>query len=173
MYINNKRFLKHDAERFEAYLDSVADGKSKISGAALLPHILLAKAVASPSSRHIRSGSSSVAGSLRARIAKREAQIIDAQWDAMIARLRSAGTMDNCLATCDVSGSMGSVYRPANMHNTKPDPILPAVALSMTLAQLAKPPFSNIFVTFSGKPEIVRLLEGAGLAANSLFSLPY
>ncbi len=53
------------------------------------------------------------------------------------------------------------------MHNTKPDPILPAVALSMTLAQLAKPPSSNIFVTFSAKPEIVRLLEGAGLAANA------
>ncbi len=161
MYINSKRFLKHDTERFEAYLDSVADGKSKISGATLLPHMLLAKAVASPSLRHIRSGS------LRARIAKRETQVIDAQWDAMIARLRSAGTLDNCLAICDVSGSMGSIYRPANTHNTKPDPILPAVALSMTLAQLAKPPFSNIFVTFSAKPEIVRLLEGAGLAANA------
>jgi len=164
MHVNSKHFLNHDAERFEAYLDSLADGTTKISGATLLPHILLAKAVASPSSRHIRGRSSSVADSLLAHIAKREAQVIDAQWDAMIARLRSTGTLDNCLAICDVSGSMGSFHMP---HNTEPDPILPAVALSMTLAQLAKPPFSNIFVTFSGRPEIVTLLEGAGLAANA------
>jgi len=37
----------------------------------------------------------------------------------------------------------------------------------MTLAQLAKPPFANIFVTFSSDPELVTIQEGAGLAANA------
>ena len=164
MHINSKHFLKHDAERFEAYLDSVADGKAKISGATLLPHDLLAKAVKLEYD-HVYGRSST----LRARIAKREAQVIDAQWDAMVARLHSAGTLDNCLAICDVSDSMGTMYMVAtDPHNTSgPFPILPAVALSMTLAQLAKPPFSNTFITFSATPEIVTLQEGAGLGANA------
>lgn len=162
MHINSKHFLKHDAERFEAYLDSVADGKAKISGATLLPHELLAKALASLNSEYTKGGL------LRTRIAKREAQVINAQWDAMIARLRCAGTLDNCLAICDVSGSMGDIYTAADSHDTRPLPILPAIALSMTLAQLAKPPFSNIFVTFSAQPEIVTLQQGAGLASNAM-----
>ena len=167
MHNNSKHFLKHDAERFEAYLDNVADGKAKISGATLLPHELLSKAVASLNSEYNRGGSSAVP-TLRMRIAKREAQVMNAQWDAMIVRLRSAGTLDNCLAVCDVSGSMGSIYAAADdPDNSRPLPILPAVALSMTLAQLAKPPFSNIFITFSSKPEIATLQEGAGLAANA------
>jgi len=37
----------------------------------------------------------------------------------------------------------------------------------MTLAQLAKPPFANIFVTFSSDPALVTIQEGAGLAANA------
>ncbi len=166
MHINSKHFFKHDAVQFEAYLDSVADGRAKISGATLLPHELLAKAIASLNTEYIKGGSSA-APTLRTRIAKREAQVINAQWDAMIARLRSAGMLDNCLAICDVSGSMGSIFMPLDLHDTRPSPILPAVALSMTLAQLAKPPFSNIFITFSARPEIVTLQEGAGLAGNA------
>jgi Domain of unknown function (DUF2828) len=158
MNINSRHFIKHDTERFEAYLDSVAEGKAKISGATLLPHELLTKALLPRRFEHKE------APMLRARIAKREAQVVDAQWDTMIARLRDAGTLDNCLAVCDVSGSMG------NLDWLVPgvtQPILPAVALSMVLAQLAKPPFANLFVTFSADPEIVTLREGAGLAANA------
>ncbi|KAH9975635.1 hypothetical protein BJV74DRAFT_967795 [Russula compacta] len=165
MHINSKHFIKHDTERFEAYLDSVADGKAKISGATLLPHELLRKAITPLSSRHqiSRQSEFSVVTALHARIAKREAQVIDAQWDAMIARLRGAGTLDNCLAICDVSGSMGDIY----WTKSETPPILPAVALSLTLAQLAKPPFANVFVTFSADPQIVTLREGAGLAAHA------
>jgi len=82
----------------------------------------------------------------------------------MIARLRGAGTLDNCLALCDVSGSMGDIYW---LYGTETRPILPPLALSMTLAQLAKPPFANIFVTFSSDPALVTIQEGAGLAANA------
>jgi len=113
MHINGKHFIKHDTEQFEAYLDSVAEGKAKISGVTLLPHELLAKALA-PLNFEYREGKPSkpsLGSALRARNAKREVQVIDAQWDAMIARLCSAGTLDNCLALCDVSGSMGEALR--------------------------------------------------------------
>ena len=169
MHINSKHFIKHDGERFGAYLDRVAEGKAKISGGTLLPHKLLVKAIA-PLRFEFECGNEgtvpSAATAIRARIAKLEAQVVDAQWDAMIARLRSAGTLDNCLAICDVSGSMG--YLIGNGPLTLPvDPIFPAVALSMTVAQLAKPPFANIFIPFSENPEIFMLQEGAGLAANA------
>jgi Domain of unknown function (DUF2828) len=162
MHINSKHFIKQDGERFNAYLVSIAQGNAKISGATLLPHELLAKAIAPFSFEQKDKGDMSYAAAIRLRIAKLEAQVVSAQWHAMIARLRSAGTLDNCLAICDVSGSMGDIYQAWS----RTDPILPAVALSMTLAQLAKPPFANIFITFSADPKIVMLEEGAGLAAN-------
>ncbi len=163
MHINSKHFLKNDSERFDAYLDSVTEGKVKISGATLLPHQLVAKAIAQTMNESTSTRAKSAPSAFRVRLAKREAQVANAQWNAMVARLREAGTLDNCLAVCDVSGSMGDIYR------SSPDrtpPILPAVALSMVLAQLAKPPFANVFVTFSADPEIVTLQEDAGVAAN-------
>jgi hypothetical protein len=164
MHIDSKHFIKHDGERFDAYLVSVAKGKAKISGGTLLPHELLAKAIAPLGFKQRGKGElSSVAAAIRMRIATLEAQVISAQWDAMTARLRSVGTLDNCLAICDVSGSMGNIYQAWS----RTDPILPAVALSMTLAQLAKPPIANIFITFSANPEIVMLGEGVGLATNA------
>ena len=37
------------------------------------------------------------------------------------------------------------------------EPIFPAVALSMVLAQVARPPFANTFITFSANPQLVQL----------------
>lgn len=162
MHINSKNFFKRDGQRFDAYLESVAEGKVQISGATLLPHELVAKAIApivrTPRTPYIRS----ITTGFRARVVRREAQVVDAQWNTMLARLREAGTLDNSLAVCDVSGSMGDIY----WQDTETQPILPAVALSMVLAQLAKPPFANMFITFSAKPKVVTLQEGVGVAAN-------
>lgn len=38
-----------------------------------------------------------------------------------------------------------------------PSPITPAIALSLILTQLAKPPFNNGFITFSFNPQFVTL----------------
>jgi hypothetical protein len=157
MHINSKNFFKHDGQRFDAFLESVTEGKVQISGATLLPHELVAKAIA-PTDR-----SPVLSNVFRAHVAKREAQVVEAQWNAMLARLREAGTLDNSLAICDVSGSMG---RPYWSSGWRTDPILPAVALSMVLAQLAKPPFANTFISFSADPQIVTLQAGVGIAAN-------
>ena len=73
--------------------------------------------------------------------------------------------LDNCLALCDVLGSIGDIYW---FYGPETRPILPALALSMTLAQLAKPPFANVFVTFSSDPALVTIQEGAGLAAKAM-----
>ncbi|KAH9002791.1 hypothetical protein EDB86DRAFT_3063296 [Lactarius hatsudake] len=170
MHVNSKNFFKHDGQRFDAYLENVAEGKVQISGATLLPHELVAKAIAPTVHERMRTCVRSVPTGVRARVARREAQVVDAQWNTMLARLREAGTLDNSLAVCDVSGSMGDIY----WQDPETQPILPAVALSMVLAQLAKPPFANVFITFSAKPEanvaaMVRSSWGSNTNLHAVF----
>lgn len=153
---NLPHFYKRDTQRLEQYLTDVESGKAKISGATLLPHALLVDALTCgddmdwipdpklPSFKHFKS-----------RLAATKIRGIEAQWKVMVDRVRDAGTLDNCLAVCDVSGSMGCIW---NAHGTKNvDPIIPAIALTLVLSELAKPPFANAFVTFSAEPEFLKV----------------
>jgi hypothetical protein len=101
---------------------------------------------------------------VKAKLAAAEIRVVEAQWKTLIDRLRESGTLDNSLAICDVSGSMGSIY--ASYDPKRPMPILPAVSLSLVLAQLAKPPFDNGFITFSATPQFIQLSANDGLASN-------
>ncbi|KAF8522189.1 hypothetical protein BU17DRAFT_45135 [Hysterangium stoloniferum] len=132
MHINKKLFSTHDPERFSQYLLDVAVGKKKISGATLLPNEMLREAY-------------------RLMGNKIESQVINAQWKTMVERVKESGKLDNAIAVCDVSGSMG--YLSASTSATAP--IFPSVALSLLLAQMAQPPWANTFITFSQTPEIV------------------
>ncbi|KAF9515200.1 hypothetical protein BS47DRAFT_1342097 [Hydnum rufescens UP504] len=131
-------FFKHDEERFKKYLADVSSGKKSISGATLGPHELLHEVMS------IRTNDP----------AEREMNetVINSQFNALIDRLRESGSLDNCLALCDVSGSMGSFG-----YSSAKDPIYPAVALSIVVAKLARPPFQNTFITFSQSPELIQL----------------
>jgi hypothetical protein len=96
------------------------------------------------------------------------AQVVDAQWGTMIVRLHNAGTLVNSLASCITSGPMNYIDW---LCPGETQPTLPVVALSMMLTQLAKLPFTNVFVMFSVDPEIVVLQEGVGLAANTMVTV--
>ncbi|KDQ07191.1 hypothetical protein BOTBODRAFT_39027 [Botryobasidium botryosum FD-172 SS1] len=163
---NNKSiFFAHDAERFTKYLLDVTQGKKKISGATLFPHELLAEAFQCENVH----GSGTVEAEVQKKLAEANKTVIEEQWKTMVARLREAGTLDNCLAVADVSGSMGSLhYPPVQGKKRHYEPIWPCVALSMLLAQLARPPFQNTFITFSAMPELVTLDADAGLVENAL-----
>ncbi|PPQ64178.1 hypothetical protein CVT24_008553 [Panaeolus cyanescens] len=137
---NVDRFMKHDPEGFEKYLLSVESGKKGISGATLMPHELVAEVM-----RAGRSGKQ--VDSIKARVA-------DAQWKTLVNNLCEAGKLDNCLAVCDVSGSMGSL---GYYDKRSVQPILPAVALSLIIASVAKPPFNGGFITFSSNPQFVQV----------------
>ncbi|KAH9166119.1 hypothetical protein EDB89DRAFT_1910956 [Lactarius sanguifluus] len=141
-------FFKHDDQRFDALPGERGEGKVQISERRSLPHELVAKAIAPTVHYQMRPW-------FRARVARREAQVADAQWNAMLARLREAGTLDNSLAVCDVSGSMGEIYWQGPRDAAHP---LPPWRSRWCVAQLAKPPFAN--------PEVVTLQEGVGVAAN-------
>ncbi|KAI0057785.1 hypothetical protein BV25DRAFT_1830699 [Artomyces pyxidatus] len=159
---NNERFFKHDPERFAQYIMDVESGKTTISGATLMPHELVRKAVLAQSSLQATGGTALevLRRQAQRKLMEMQMQVLEAQWATLIARLRAAGTLDNSIAICDVSGSMGYIGGDAT------DPIHPAIALSYILAQVARPPFANTFITFSAHPEVVVLDPARGLGEN-------
>jgi Domain of unknown function (DUF2828) len=133
----------------------VASGKRTISGGTLLPHSLLKEALAANAMK--KKGVDPVV--------QADIRVIEAQWKTMVEKLRQSGTLDNCMAVCDVSGSMGSLSSQA--HDDQVRPILPAVALSIVLAQVSREPWANSFITFSARPQIVKLDPTAGLVETA------
>ena len=159
---SKKLFFEHDCERFKAYLLDVAKGKKSIAGGTLLPNELLGEAVALETALKTNGEDPEL---------RMHLQVAEGQWNSLVAKLRESGALGNCLAICDVSGSMGSIesYHYANPAYTRAykssynDPIYPAVALSILVAQMAKPPFQNTFITFSANPEVVTIDPTKGL----------
>ncbi|KIJ13342.1 hypothetical protein PAXINDRAFT_81425 [Paxillus involutus ATCC 200175] len=170
MHTNKGKFFTHDAERFLSYLTDVESGEKQISGATLLPHLLVMQAVEfAPAQRETPTWDGFekrevdlIGDAMRERkrkLGETQARVVDAQWATLLARLREAGELDNCIAVCDVSGSMGSIWKPT-LPGKSPfevDPIWPALSLSLVLARLAKPPFADSFITFSSQPRVVVL----------------
>ncbi|KAF8805204.1 hypothetical protein BYT27DRAFT_7234324 [Phlegmacium glaucopus] len=160
---NSSHFYSHDPKGFEQYIVKVETGKKSISGATMLPHELVAQILALKNG--VSSGGrgkktkklSTIPAVIEARktLIENETRVIEAQWKTLIESLREAGSLDNCMAICDVSGSMGNIGAKYDKNNVAP--IFPAVALSLVLASLAKPPFNAGFITFSYRPEFLRV----------------
>ncbi|KAJ7614158.1 hypothetical protein FB45DRAFT_262667 [Roridomyces roridus] len=158
---NEERFFRHDPEGFQQHLISLERERS-ISCTTLQPHELLQQLAA------LKSKYTEYPELKKHRKARLEAnrRVIDAQWEVVVERLRRSGTIENSIAVCDVSGSMGSLLPTGNLWSIKDlesSPIFPAVSLSLLLAQLSKPPFDAGFITFSQNPRLVRVDMGKGL----------
>ncbi|KAF9130216.1 hypothetical protein BG015_004039 [Linnemannia schmuckeri] len=130
---NKERFEAHDKERFTEYLGSVSKGETTIASQALLPHQLVTEAtnLLSVDREELR------------------VKTVEAQWKSYVDRLAASGTMDSTIAICDVSGSMSG------------EPMEVAIALSLLLAQLSRPPFNRVVLTFSADPSIHIIKEGS------------
>ncbi|XP_072983588.1 uncharacterized protein [Typha latifolia] len=126
-------FTKHDEERFHDYLEKVKKGKAKIAAGALLPHEILAAAYR---------GEDDVVAEL--------------QWQRLIADVSGKCKLSNCIAVCDVSGSMTGT------------PMEVCVALGMLISELSEEPWKGRVITFSEKPEI-HLIEGNSIAEKMSF----
>ncbi|KAG7452469.1 uncharacterized protein BT62DRAFT_879605 [Guyanagaster necrorhizus] len=148
---NSERFFKHDPEGFQDYMIEVESGKKTISGATLMPNEILHQIVAHSADRGASEKYPKLA-EFKKTIAENKVRVAEAQWNTLISRLRESGSIDNAIALCDVSGSMGSFQ-----HSDAKDPILPALALSLVLSKLSKAPFNDGFITFSRRPEFIRL----------------
>ncbi|CAE6398994.1 unnamed protein product [Rhizoctonia solani] len=161
---NKANFFKHDEKRLTNYLADVAMGKSSISGATLLPHQLLIEALkAAPSSNvggKAKSPEKAVEQEIQRRLEETNKKVIEAQWNSLIERMKESGALESSLGLVDVSGSMGSIHRPPPKASGSVQPIFPAVSLGLVLAALAKPPFNNMFITFSASPELLTVPPG-------------
>lgn len=169
MHKNSLAFYSHDREGFEKYLTAVETGRKVISGATLMPHDLLNDAIACyKDTLHTPFSDRPNIRDLKKQISETRIRVIDAQWATMINRLRQSGSVDNAIAICDVSGSMGTFYDAGRRRKDGfVHPIFPALSLSMVLAQLAKPPFANCFITFSQTPQLVQFNPSESLTTTA------
>jgi hypothetical protein len=167
MKANSERFITHNPEGFEKYLTDVESGTKSISGATLMPHMLVAsvmefdQALRAAASSGDKKTKASMLAQVKAKLAESQLRVFDAQWKTLVGRLRESGALEGALAVCDVSGSMGSIHDKPTKDYTPP--VLPAVALSLVLAQLAKPPFAGGFISFSATPQFETVDVDAGL----------
>ncbi|KAH6798016.1 Uncharacterized conserved protein UCP015417 [Perilla frutescens var. hirtella] len=133
MKMYKELFLKHDQERFEEYLYRVKSGEAKIAAGALLPHQIIAAL-------------DDVDGG----------QVAELQWKRMVDDMAKIGKLNNCLAICDVSGSMYGI------------PMEVSVALGMLVSELSEEPWKGKLITFSQNPKL-QIVEGESLKAKKLF----
>ncbi|KAM0563184.1 hypothetical protein ACHAPJ_000900 [Fusarium lateritium] len=146
----SKLFIEKDPERFDKYLDKVAEGKANISGATLMPSTLIRQV------RDIGNTSSQTMQSpdllLKKKVAEIEAKVIDGQWNTLVQRIKDSGSLESSMAVCDVSGSMFGPVFP-----DKTNPLDAAIGLSLLIAEVTKPPFSGTFITFSQNPTVEKV----------------
>ena len=126
-------FLKHDGERFAEYLGKVKTGTAKIAAGALLPHEIIAGLNDSD-----------------------KGEVSELQWKKMVDDMTKKGTLNNCLAICDVSGSMDGV------------PMEVSVALGVLVSELSDEPWRGKLITFSANPEL-QMVEGETLKDKTEF----
>jgi hypothetical protein len=154
---NTDSFFKHDPDWFQRYLIQVESGRKKISGATLLPHELIAEAFVLSCNVSSDPNSAKFPALMEAwkLLSETKLRAVEAQWKTLIQRLRKSGSLENAIAICDVSGSMGSISQKLNKRVVLP--IFPSVALSLVLAHLGQPLFNGGFITFSANPQFVQL----------------
>lgn len=128
--LNARIFEKRDPERFQSFLQKLLKRKGSVNVGALQPHELLKKAIKPSSSM--------------------EKMLAQAQWRSLVTQVRSSGCLSNCIAVCDVSGSM--LCRAASGGTSLLDV---AIAMSLLLAQVAEAPHQ--LITFSEEPRLVTL----------------
>ncbi|KAK9289009.1 hypothetical protein L1049_017480 [Liquidambar formosana] len=126
-------FLKHDNKRFQGYLDDVKSGNAKIAAGALLPHDIIA------SLKDADGG-----------------KVAELQWARMVDDVAKKGKLKNCIAVCDVSGSMNGT------------PMEVCVALGLLISELSEDPWKGKVITFSKNPQLHKV-EGDSLLSKTQF----
>lgn len=157
MHRNSANFYKHAENEFLKYMEAVTKGKRTISGATLQPHELVAvvwKII------HEYLWDIPVPGGdkkLKKALMDLEAGRANAQWKTLVESIRNSAadneksSLGEAIAVCDVSGSMGSTF------NSPVIPMYASIGLSILLAELAKPPFTNAMISFTDVAQVVNL----------------
>ncbi|QDS77054.1 hypothetical protein FKW77_006939 [Venturia effusa] len=139
---HHKTFVRKDEVHFNEYLDKVASGSAKISGAILLPSLLVRKVK--------ETGRSRKNGSVVQEAA--EARVAEGQWASMVKRIKESGSISSSIAVCDVSGSMDCIT-----FSDGTTPLDSAIGLSLLLAEVVDGPFGGHVITFESQPTILEV----------------
>ncbi|KAL1221676.1 hypothetical protein V5N11_009186 [Cardamine amara subsp. amara] len=126
-------FFKHDKERFLEYLEDARSGKTTIAAGAVFPHEIIQDLDDED-----------------------DGQVAELQWKRMVDDLKKKGSLTNCIAISDVSGSMTGT------------PMEVAVALGLLVSELSEEPWRGKLITFSENPEL-QSVEGDDLSSKTEF----
>ena len=140
MHNYGSAFAKHDYERFNAYLQSVKKGETKINASVLYPYDLVEEYLNVNYYDGMRCGDTSVA--------RHENAVVEAQWKALPNYIKEGL---NIVAMADVSGSMCG------------RPMASSIGLSIYLAQHNIGAYRNQYMTFTDNPHFINLCEGCSL----------
>ncbi|KAK8887993.1 hypothetical protein M9Y10_039053 [Tritrichomonas musculus] len=127
MKMYRKAFGKHDSDRFQQYLSDVANGQKKINASTLYPYDIV---------REIFSNNSD------------DTKSLDLQWNSLPNYMDDCNDTQ-CMVLADVSGSMFS--------GSSIPPIYVSISLAIYFAERMKGQFNGYFMTFTGKPKLVKL----------------
>ncbi|VVA21449.1 PREDICTED: LOW QUALITY PROTEIN [Prunus dulcis] len=136
-------------ERFSKYLEDVKAGKSKIAAGALLPHEIIAQLNIGLYDHYSFESEPNENGDV-------DDQVAELQWKRMVDDMLKQGNMNNCLAVCDVSASMGGT------------PMEVSVALGLLVSELSEEPLEGKVITFSQNPQL-HLIKGDDLSSKCKF----
>ncbi|CAK9232270.1 unnamed protein product [Sphagnum troendelagicum] len=131
-------FEKKDPERFKKFLEDVTAGRAKLAAGALLPHQIVQEAVEKEDQGE--------AG-----------KVSELQWKRLVEDMKKQGSLSNCMAVCDVSGSMAGV------------PMEVCIALGLLVSDLCEQPWKNHIMTFSSQPQL-HLVKGETIAERHRFT---
>jgi hypothetical protein len=133
---NKNAFKNHDEARYAQHVLDAAEGKEgkKIQAATLKPHEIVGKCMGGMGYHAPDSEANEL-----------DQQVLEAQWLNYTESIKKAGSLDNCIAVADVSGSMSGL------------PMQCSIALSLLVATVSRPPFNKTFITFSERPEFIVL----------------
>ncbi|KAF7197324.1 hypothetical protein HII31_01375 [Pseudocercospora fuligena] len=145
-------FIKKDFDHFDSYLDDVARGSASISGAVLLPSTLVASVLRGASGTSATRPLNDKNPVLVTKMKDMQQKSMNGQWNTLVQRIKDSGTLESSIAVCDVSGSM---FGPKFADGTLP--VDSAIGLSLLIAEVTKPPFGGALITFSERPQVVRV----------------
>ncbi|GAN04138.1 conserved hypothetical protein [Mucor ambiguus] len=166
---NIGNFFKHAPDAVVDYMSEVARGAKKVSGATLGPNELVYRACNSDLPKSLMKVLKSQPD-LSEKFMTSQEHLVNGQWDTLIKSIRDTSLLavdkeegdgktkkkkvdlGECLAICDVSGSMMcGGDKPQNQ------PMFAAIGLSLVITNLAKRPFNGAVVTFTDRPQAFKV----------------
>ncbi|KAI9486806.1 MAG: hypothetical protein EXX96DRAFT_550677 [Benjaminiella poitrasii] len=163
---NIRLFFKHTPDKVIKYMEKVSMGKKKVSGATLGPHELVYRARTDGIDEKMSKSLKKIPEAIE-KYKEVQKMLLNGQWNTLVESIRDTALIDTssttdqakkkidlgeCLAICDVSGSM--IWSGASDSDPAKFPINAAIGLSLVVSNLAKPPFNGALITFTDTPRL-------------------